>query len=299
VDNPFECDGTWYRANLHAHTTESDGDLPPEEAAKFYRRAGYDVLAITDHDRVTHIEAEIPGLLLVSGVELGAGRSKQGTRFHIVGLDVRSSGPWTHRAESAQEAVNALREDGGIAFIAHPYWSGLMADDMAGVTGAFAIEVYNTGCDLEILRGFSMIQWDDLLTLGCTYGALAVDDGHRGAVDHGLGWTMIRAKELSAATIREALLRGRYYASTGPEIVNVAADGGKVTVETSPVSSIALVSEPEKGARARAKPGDSIRGAEFELPDARYCRVEAMDREGKIAWSNPLLLRNAAASPSP
>ena len=294
MDNPFECDGAWYRANLHAHTTESDGDLSPAESAEFYRRAGYDVLAITDHDRVTRVDARLPGLLLLSGVELGAGRSKQGTRFHIVGLDVRTPGPWTRRAEGAQEAVNALREDAGIVFVAHPYWSGLMAEDIAELEGPFAVEVYNTGCDLEILRGFSMVHWDDLLTLGHAHGALAVDDGHRGAVDHGLAWTMIRAEELSAAAVREALLRGRYYASTGPEILSLRIAGERVTVETSPAASIALVSQPEIGARVRAKPGDSLRSAEFELPRARYCRVEVMDRDGKIAWSNPLLLDRRA-----
>jgi len=295
VENPFEGTGAWYRANLHAHTTASDGDLPPKEAARFYRRAGYDVLAITDHDTVTQIGADLPGLLLLNGVELAAGRSKQGTRFHIVGLDVRTPGPWTPRAESAQGAIDALREDGGIVFVAHPYWSGLMADDISGVTGAFAVEVYNTGCDLEILRGFSMVHWDDLLTLGKEYGALAVDDGHRGAVDHGLGWTMIRAEELTPAAIREALLRGRYYASTGPKLLDVRIDGGTVSVKTAPVRSIALVSEPGIGARAHARSGGTITSAEFEVPRARYGRVEAMDRDGKIAWSNPLWLRRPEA----
>ncbi|NIR03496.1 MAG: phosphotransferase, partial [Gemmatimonadales bacterium] len=79
-----------------------------------------------------------------------------------------------------------------------------------GVRGCFALEVYNTGCDLEVLRGFSTVQWDDLLTLGQEYGGVAVDDGHSGAVDHGLGWTMIRSQELSAEAIMEALRRGLY-----------------------------------------------------------------------------------------
>ncbi|NIR03497.1 MAG: phosphotransferase, partial [Gemmatimonadales bacterium] len=67
LENPFESSGSWYRANLHAHTTLSDGDLSPEEAAEFYRRAGYQVLAITDHGRVTEVQADRPGLLTISG----------------------------------------------------------------------------------------------------------------------------------------------------------------------------------------------------------------------------------------
>ncbi len=46
---PFDEPGEWLRCALHAHTTNSDGDLPPERLVRHYDRAGYDVLAITDH----------------------------------------------------------------------------------------------------------------------------------------------------------------------------------------------------------------------------------------------------------
>ena len=290
-ENPFTSPGHWYRANLHAHTTMSDGDLSPEESADFYEQAGYRVLAITDHGHVTEVERAERGLLLLPGVELGGDSSRQGTMYHVVGLGLDSRGPVrVTRGATVQDLVNVLREAGGIAFLAHPYWSGLTADDVFGVEGCFALEVYNTGCDLEILRGYSMVHWDDLLTLGRDYGGLAVDDGHRGAVDHGLGWTMIRAEELTAEAVRDALLRGRYYASTGPEIRGLSVEEGRIEVKTSPVVSIAMVSRPERGARRRAKAGGTITSAEFTLPSARYCRIEATDATGRTAWSNPLLV---------
>ncbi len=288
IENPFKCSGNWYRANLHAHTTRSDGDISPEGSAELYRKAGYDILAITDHGHVTETSGP-PGLLLLSGVELGGGRTMQGTWYHIVGLGVRARGKLEEPANaSAQDLVDLLREQGGEAFIAHPYWSGLMAQEMATIQGCFALEVYNTGCDLEVLRGYSMVQWDDLLTLGHDLGGLAVDDGHWSKKDHGLGWTMIRAEELSAEAVLEALRRGRYYASTGPEIREMKIVGEKLVVETSPVESIALVSAPELGDRKHAPKGDSITSAEFALPQARYCRVETIDHAGRRAWSNPL-----------
>lgn len=37
--------------NLHCHTTLSDGLATPEATAIHYRNAGYDFLAITDHQR--------------------------------------------------------------------------------------------------------------------------------------------------------------------------------------------------------------------------------------------------------
>ena len=37
------------KINLHTHTTQSDGRRTPEEAAKIYKDAGYDAIALTDH----------------------------------------------------------------------------------------------------------------------------------------------------------------------------------------------------------------------------------------------------------
>ena len=38
-----------YKINLHTHTTVSDGHRTPAEAAKIYKNAGYDAIALTDH----------------------------------------------------------------------------------------------------------------------------------------------------------------------------------------------------------------------------------------------------------
>ena len=46
---PFEGDGVWLRCALHAHTTNSDGEMAPDMLVRHYEWAGFDVLAITDH----------------------------------------------------------------------------------------------------------------------------------------------------------------------------------------------------------------------------------------------------------
>ena len=52
--DPWTSDGIWLRCALHAHTTRSDGELaPPGISPATTQRAGYDVLAITDHWRIT------------------------------------------------------------------------------------------------------------------------------------------------------------------------------------------------------------------------------------------------------
>jgi hypothetical protein len=49
VSNPYASTGNWYKGNLHAHSTISDGLLTPDEVVKLYAGKGYDFLAITDH----------------------------------------------------------------------------------------------------------------------------------------------------------------------------------------------------------------------------------------------------------
>ncbi|MCQ2815238.1 MAG: hypothetical protein MJ227_02990 [Bacilli bacterium] len=40
----------WHKANLHCHTTNSDGNLTPLEMKKLYQEHGYSIVAFTDHE---------------------------------------------------------------------------------------------------------------------------------------------------------------------------------------------------------------------------------------------------------
>jgi len=42
--------GNFYKANLHCHSTLSDGNLTPEQLKKAYMDKGYSIIAYTDHD---------------------------------------------------------------------------------------------------------------------------------------------------------------------------------------------------------------------------------------------------------
>jgi predicted metal-dependent phosphoesterase TrpH len=42
----------WYRGNLHMHTLLSDGQAFPDEAARLYRKMGYDFVVFSDHNKV-------------------------------------------------------------------------------------------------------------------------------------------------------------------------------------------------------------------------------------------------------
>jgi 3',5'-nucleoside bisphosphate phosphatase len=74
------------RADLHSHSTASDGTAPPAEVIGRAAAAGLDVLALTDHDTVAgHAEAAAalpPGLVLVPGMELSC--RLQGHSVHVL-----------------------------------------------------------------------------------------------------------------------------------------------------------------------------------------------------------------------
>ena len=78
----------WLRCALHAHTTNSDGELSPAHLARHYERAGYDVLCITDH-WVRTVEESTDRLLVLPGIELNATLAGTGSDAHVLGLGIR------------------------------------------------------------------------------------------------------------------------------------------------------------------------------------------------------------------
>ena len=63
--------GNFYKANLHCHTTLSDGTLSPEEVKELYKSLGYSIVAYTDHDIfVPHPELCDGDFLALNGFEI-------------------------------------------------------------------------------------------------------------------------------------------------------------------------------------------------------------------------------------
>ena len=42
----------WYRANMHCHSTVSDGHYSPEQIKELYKEQGYSIVAYTDHEAI-------------------------------------------------------------------------------------------------------------------------------------------------------------------------------------------------------------------------------------------------------
>jgi hypothetical protein len=301
--DPFAADGLWLRCALHAHTTNSD----PPELVRHYDEAGYDVLVVTDHWFRTD-EPSTDGLLVLPGTELNARAPGRADDAHVLGFGIEGD-PVLPELDfpTLDEAVEWIVEQGGVAYLAHPRWSGLRTSQFEGCAGLVGVEVWNAGCELEVGRGDSTAHWDEALESGHLLLGLAADDAHRPGIDSRHAWTWVRARERSADAVLAALRDGLAYGSTGPELASVTVDGDDVIVRCSPAASVTLFTGRAVGARANAAgdapelvtdaevldrdPAGALTAVRLARPwHAPYGRVEVADRRGRRAWTNPLWL---------
>jgi hypothetical protein len=299
---PFEGDGVWLRCALHAHTTNSDGELSPDLLVRHYEWAGYDVLAITDH----WVRTEVPStrkLLVIPSTELNATCGPSGDDAHVLALGLQADPVRPDSFAPLQEVVDWIRDNGGLPYLAHTYWSGLRTVQWESCEGLLGLEVWNTGCELEVGRGDSSIHWDEALEGGAALQGIATDDSHHPGYDSGFAWTMVRAVDRSQKAALDALRAGSFYSSTGPSIESLEVDGNAIVVRTSPAQSVTLVTARHRGARANAGrlgyPNAStilerdsaglITACRLEKPPlAPFGRVVVSDTRACRAWTNPL-----------
>jgi len=79
-------------ANLHTHSTHSDGVYTPRELARVAKGEGYKAIALTDHDVASGFpelrdECEALGLEYLLGCEFSGPWKELGVDLHIVGFD--------------------------------------------------------------------------------------------------------------------------------------------------------------------------------------------------------------------
>lgn len=293
--NPFAVEGNWYKGNLHTHTQNSDGHYSPQATVDIYAQAGYDFLALSDHNRFTRPDDLDPrGMVLIPAAELNGGRGELGQSFHLLCLGIGNDVA-PIETPSPQEALDYCRSVAALVFLAHPYWSSHTLADLTALDDYDGIEVFNTTCERGIGRGHSEPHWDDLLARGRLLPAIAVDDAHFGYWDFGGGWIRLRAPQLDYDSIMTALKAGHYHATTGPEINHVAFDGDAVHVDCSPVRTVAMVvPAPGRGWTTdrlrRGKDNGLITEADLPLAAANggIFRIEVIDEHGRRAWTNPM-----------
>ncbi|MFQ5635630.1 MAG: PHP domain-containing protein [Gammaproteobacteria bacterium] len=98
-------------ADLHCHSTASDGELRPRDLLQRAIEAGVDMLSITDHDTVAAYDelgtCETKGMRIITGVEFSA--RWRGRTIHIVGLNIDLESPVLENAVLKQNRARDRR----------------------------------------------------------------------------------------------------------------------------------------------------------------------------------------------
>jgi predicted metal-dependent phosphoesterase TrpH len=286
--NPFTTTGNWYRANLHTHTTLSDGDVNLPIRVKQYRDMGYQVLAVTDHEKTNHIDGySDANFLLLNGMETHP-KSKAEIPYHFVCVNIPEGMKFEPNV-NAVERIRQVKAAGGELIFAHPYWSGHTINDMLAVEGYAAMEVYNSEFTYTG-KGYNSVQWDQMLNAGHIIPAIADDDLHNSKLI-AQSWIMMKAKELTPKAIMDALRTGSFYSSCGPTFEDFRIDANDVTVKCSPVVEIYFMGQITHGHSVTSDRNHLITSAKYKLPDdIRWVRAEIVDANGRHAWTNPIVI---------
>ena len=243
------------RVNLHTHTTDSDGDWDPEDVVDLYADAGYYGLAITEHETDGSPSPVDPypnwpwsefdrdpgemGIVAIKGNESDGG----GEGHHVLSL-FNGVGVTDDDPETADRVVK-IRDNGGLAIIAHPYSKDCCGDThlFDDATGTLfdtlqefddddipPIEIYNQGKrDLfeQDRDPTSKDMWFDVMDYYAPDHILigyANDDAHEydDPTDFENSWNTLLIEdppdpsddqEGARQAIRDALEEGRFYIS--------------------------------------------------------------------------------------
>jgi len=290
---PFDKPGQFWKTNLHSHTTRSDGKLTPTELTSIYREQGYHALAITDHflERFGFPIVDTTGFrtdnfTTLLGAELHGPGLMLGD-WHILAVGLPPDFAPAVNGETGPEIAKRASDAGAFVAIAHPAWYSLFYEKAKEIDFADAIEVFNTTCLYDNDRGESWYLADQFLMTGRRPFAIATDDAHCSIrPDTFGGWTMIKSESLDPDSLLAALKAGHFYASTGPDIHNIAIEDDKLIVECDPARSIYATGA---GALHRDVTGNGVTRAEFDIEPFThsYARITILTETGK-AWSNPI-----------
>ncbi len=205
-----------YRANLHCHSVLSDGHLTPVELRDLYKAHGYEILAITDHER-PHCHQDLcePDFLMITGYEgylrpdplcrwnmyapevhlnlfardpmnttmicFNEAFCKYAARDHALDEIAPRAGSERTREytlEYINEYIRTARENGYLVAYNHPYWSMDLEEKIEAYEGIFSLEICNYGSWQANGLEYCGSLYDRLLRKGHRVFCHAADDNH-------------------------------------------------------------------------------------------------------------------------
>ena len=210
--------GNFYKANLHCHTTFSDGKKTPAEVKELYRSLGYSVVAYTDHDiLIAHDELNDENFLALHGFEMEINEPgspiKRTCHLCFIGIDPENmTQPLWHRTkylfgnapthreevvfddtlpdyvrsythEGVNEVIATAQKKGFFVTYNHPTWSREDFSHYSGYVGMNAFEIMNGSCLASGYEDYNPRVYDDMLRMGKKLYCIGADDNHNGHPD--------------------------------------------------------------------------------------------------------------------
>jgi hypothetical protein len=211
----------WYKGELHAHSTESDGRYPVAEVIRAAEDAGLDFFSLTDHTTCSQWHRLAP---LVKTSKLAIIRSLEITS-HVGHANLQGIKSWVNTYIdrpnwSSNQAADETHAQGGLFCINHAFSGDLAWRDFHfDWKRADLIEIYH---NLEACNNvFQWCLWDQYLNQGYRLVGIGGIDSHilfESTEKLGAVVTWVYADELSESGIIEGIRRGKTYVSKGPQI---------------------------------------------------------------------------------
>ncbi len=205
--------GTFYKANLHCHTTFSDGKKTPAEVKEIYKDLGYSVVAYTDHDiYIAHDELTDEGFVALHGFEMEinepASKNRKTCHLCFIGIDPDNMiQPLWHRTnylfgnapshreevqfddslpdyvrsythEGINEIIDEAKKKGFFVTYNHPTWSREDYSNYSGYCGMNAFEIMNGSCIAAGFDDYNPRVYEDFLRQGKRLYCIGADDNH-------------------------------------------------------------------------------------------------------------------------
>ncbi len=286
IDNPYAdlSGGSWLRGNLHAHTNRTDGTRDAQTVIDGYAALGYDFLALTDHDMLTgpaeYAAWDSRGLVLIPGNEITA------NGVHICHINAPDLVPPT---ANRQTAISAIAKGDGFAVINHANWlsdfNHCPIECLAEWKGYTGIEIFNGVVTRLEGSPYATNKWDMMLSQGRKVWGFANDDSHDYG-DDARGWNVVYTHDRSVEAIVAALRAGRFYASTGVVIDDIAVSAGRIRVQTR--NARRIVALMQNAVRIATTDRDTI---DIAVPETAKCvRFECWGEGESFAWTQPFFV---------
>lgn len=210
------------KVETHLHTLHSDGQASVAEMFEACASAGYQAVALTDHNtqsglaEAREVAARL-GLVLLPGVEVTTFRG------HAVVLGVECVPEWRDLEARGLDALAAqVHAQGGLVCVAHP--AALGSPMCSGCAWEWplrpdSIDLWEVFSAPRPIASVALALWRQVLSAGGRAAPVAAGDVHSAsAAGRQRTATHVYARQPSVDAVLEALRQGRVFASTGAAI---------------------------------------------------------------------------------